>query len=189
MVRTCVCALALLALLVAPAAATDFALDKAHTQADFAVTHLGLGKVRGQIPLISGTLTTGANGLPATASATFDVTAIQTNDENRDRSLREKFFETAAYPTISFVERKATGTAANFQLTGDLTIHGVTKSVTLAGKLDGNAVIRGKQNVAFSATATIDRRDFGMTFGPVLDNQLIAGYEVTLDIEVTAIEK
>lgn len=176
-------------LAAAPAAATEYNLDKAHTQAEFAVTHLGLGRVRGVLPLISGTLTTGANGLPIAAQATFDVATLETHDDNRDRSLRDKYFEAATYPTVSFVERKITGTPANFALTGDLTLHGVTRSITLAGKIDGTQTLRGKQNVAFSATASIDRRDFGITFGQMLDNQLFAGYDVLIDLEVTAIEK
>ena len=183
MIRTLAFTAVALALLAGPASATDFALDKAHTQAEFAVTHLGLGRVRGIIPLISGTLTAGANGLPSAAQATFDVTTLETYDDNRNASLRDKYFEAATYPTVTFVERKITGTPANFALTGDLTIHGVTKSVTLTGKIDGVQTIRGKQNIAYSATTTIDRRDFGMTFGPLLDNQLIAGYAVTITIE------
>jgi polyisoprenoid-binding protein YceI len=188
MLRALVVSLAVL-LAAAPAAATEFALDKAHTQAEFAVTHLGLGRVRGVLPLISGTLTTSANGLPIAAEATFDVATLETHDANRDRSLREKYFEAAAYPTVSFVERKITGTPANFALTGDLTLHGVTKPVTLVGRIDGTQTLRGKQNVAFSATLQIDRRDFGITFGQMLDNQLFAGYDVLIDLEVTAIEK
>jgi polyisoprenoid-binding protein YceI len=189
MIRTLAFTAIALAVLAGPAAATDFTLDKAHTQAEFAVTHLGLGRVRGQLPLISGTLTTGPNGLPTAAQATFDVTTLQTYDDNRNASLRDKYFEAATYPTVTFVERKITGTPANFALTGDLTIHGITKSVTLNGKIDGVQTLRGKQNVAYSATVTIDRRDFGITFGPMLDNQLIAGYDVAIDLEATAIEK
>ena len=100
MLRAFVAAVAVL-LAAAPASATDFTLDKAHTQAEFAVTHLGLGRVRGQLPLISGTLTTGANGLPTAAQATFDVATLETYDDNRNRSLREKYFEATTYPPAS----------------------------------------------------------------------------------------
>jgi polyisoprenoid-binding protein YceI len=189
MIRTLAFAAVALAVLAGPASATDFTFDKAHTQAEFAVTHLGLGRVRGLLPLISGTLTTGANGLPTATQATFDVATLETYDDNRNASLRDKYFEAATYPTVTFVERRITGTPASFALTGDLTIHGITKSVTLNGKIDGVQTIRGKQNLAYSATTTIDRRDFGITFGPMLDNQLIAGYDVAIDLEATAVEK
>lgn len=187
MIRTMLAGAVLTVLLAAPASAADFALDKAHTQAQFTVVHLGLSKVNGLIPLISGTITVGANELPTAAQASFDVSQLQTYDDNRNASLRDRYFEAAKFPTVTFVERKITGTPDNFTMTGDLTIHGVTKSVELAGKLDGMATIRGKQNVAYSATTTIDRRDYGMTFGPLLDNQLIAGYQVTITIEAAGI--
>jgi polyisoprenoid-binding protein YceI len=187
MMRTLCSILALLLSLTAPAFAADFVLDKAHTQAQFTVVHLGLSKVNGLVPLISGTIAVGPNELPTGAQASFDVSQLQTYDDNRNASLRDRYFEAAKYPTITFVERKITGTPDNFTMTGDLTIHGVTKSVELAGKLDGMATIRGKQNVAYSATTTIDRRDYGMTFGPLLDNQLIAGYQVTITIEAAGI--
>jgi polyisoprenoid-binding protein YceI len=185
--RTLLAAAVLLAFFAAPAAAADFVLDKPHTQAQFTVVHLGFSKVNGLIPLVSGTMTVGPNNLPTAATATFDVTNLETYDPNRNASLRDRYFEAAKYPTITFVERKVTGTPDNFVMTGDLTIHGVTKTVDLAGKLEATVTIRGKQNIAYSATTQIDRRDFGMTFGPLLDNQLIAGNQVTITIEAAGI--
>lgn len=187
MIRTLLSCGLLLALLTGPVSAADFVLDKPHTQAQFTVTHLGLAKVNGLIPLISGTATIGANGLPSAISASFDVTSLETYDDNRNKSLRGDYFEADKYPTITFVERSITGTADNFMLTGDLTIHGVTKSVTLAGKTEGTQTIRGKLNIGYSATTTIDRRDFGITFFRMLDNQLIAGYPVLISIEAVAV--
>jgi polyisoprenoid-binding protein YceI len=177
----------LLALLTGPASAADYVLDKPHTQAQFTVTHLGLSKVNGLIPLISGTATIGANGLPSAVSASFDVTALETYDDNRNKSLRTDYFEVDKYPTMTFVERSISGTPDNFMLTGDLTLHGVTKSVTLAGKVEAMVTIRGKLNIGYSATTSIDRRDFGITFFRMLDNQLIAGYPVLITIETVAV--
>ncbi len=178
----------LVAAVAAPATAADYQLDKAHTQAEFVATHLEFSKVRGQVPLTSGTMTVGADNLPTAAMATFDMSALDSHDANRDASLRDKYLDTAKYPTITFVERTITGTAKSFTMTGDLTMHGVTKPVTLTGSLDGTATIRGKAQVAYSATGTIDRRDFGMSFGPLLDGQLIVGYNVAINLEVVAVQ-
>ena len=172
----------------APAFATDFTLEKAHTQAEFVVTHLALSKVHGQIPLATGTATIADNGLPSAINASFDLTAFGTGNGNRDADLRDHYFEVAKYPTITFVEKSVKGSPKAFTLTGDLTIHGVTKPVNIATTLDATAVVKGKKHYAYSGTTTIDRRDFGMTFGPLLDGNLIAGDEVTINFETDAQE-
>jgi len=189
MMRSTVATAVFLASLRLPALAGDFVLDKPHTQAEFIVTHLALSKVHGQIPMTSGTATIGANNLPTAINVTFDVASLDTHNDFRNGDLRDHYFEVAKYPTMTFVERQVQGTAASFKMTGDLTIHGVTKSVTVTGQMDGSAVVKGKRHVAYSGTATIDRRDFGMTFGPLLDGALIAGNEVTINLETDAIEQ
>jgi polyisoprenoid-binding protein YceI len=169
--------------------AADFVLDKPHTQAEFTAVHLAVSQVHGQIPLISGTATIGENNLPTAINATFDVAAVATNDTARDKSLRDSYFETAKYPTMTFVERQAKGTPADFTLTGDLTIHGVTKPVTLKAHVIGSGTIKGKKQIGYNGTTTIDRRDFGMTFGPLLDGALIVGNQITINVETDAVEQ
>lgn len=175
--------------LTAPASAASFVLEKPHTQAEFVVTHLGLSKVHGQIPLVSGTATIGANNLPTAINATFDVTNLNTENDARDKNLKDAYFQAPQYPTITFVEKSVSGTPAAFKLVGDLTIHGVTKTVTLNCTLDGAAVVNGKRHVAYSGTTQIDRRDFGMTFGPLLNGALIVGNAVTINVETDAAEQ
>jgi polyisoprenoid-binding protein YceI len=184
-----VLAAAFAAAMTAPAFATDATLDVPHTQAQFTVTHLALSKVHGQMPLVSGSVTFNDTGLPTASQATFDVKGVDSKDENRDKSLREDYLETAKYPTMTFVEKKVEGSPSAFKMTGDLTLHGVTKSVVLNGKVDGSAVVRGKKHFAYTATTVIDRRDFGIVFAKMLDNALFAGNEVTIDIEADATEK
>ena len=180
---------ALVAASVAPASAMDAVLDAAHTQANFTVTHLSLSRVHGQIPLVSGTATIGANDMPTASTATFDLTKVDSRDDNRDASLKKDYFETDKFPTMTFVEKKITGTPKAFVMTGDLTIHGVTKSIDLKGEIENVATVRGKHHVAYSAHGVIDRRDWGMTFARMLDNALFAGNEVTIDIDTDAGEK
>ena len=85
------------------------------------------------------------------------------------------------------MERGVKGTPAAFTMTGDLTIHGVTKSVSIACKLDGGRIERGRQNYAYTGTTTIDRRDFGMSLGPIVDGALFVGYPVTINFEAAAV--
>jgi polyisoprenoid-binding protein YceI len=177
------------AAMASPVLATDAVLNIPHTQAEFTVTHLAVSKVHGQIPLVSGTVTYNDAGMPTNADATFDMTGVDSRDSNRDNSLRTDYFETAKYPTMTFVEKKVEGTPKAFKMTGDLTLHGVTKSVVLTGNVDNSVMIGGKRHVGYSATTTIDRRDFGIVFAKMLDNQLFAGYDVTIDIETDAVEK
>jgi polyisoprenoid-binding protein YceI len=179
----------LAAAMIAPAAATDAVLDIPHTQAQFTVTHLALSRVHGQIPLISGTVTFNDAGLPTASSATFDMKNVNSQDVNRDTSLRQDYLETDKYPTMTFVEKKIDGTPAAFKMTGDLTLHGVTKSVVLTGSVVNSLVVKGKRHIAYTANTTIDRRDFGIVFAKMLDNQLFAGDSVAIEIDTDAGEK
>ena len=183
--RTILATALLLAFFAAPASAADYVLDKPHTQAQFTVVHLGFSKVNGLIPLISGTMTVGPNNLPTAATATFDVTNLETYDANRNASLRDRYFEADKYPTITFVERKITGTPENFVMTGDLTIHGVTKSVVLKVDLLGfGPGMMGAQLSGWDATTTIDRTDFGVN-GPAMLGKAL-GNEVAITISIEA---
>lgn len=189
MIKRFVVAGVLAAAMIATAGATDALLDIPHTQAQFTVTHLALSRVHGQIPLISGTASFNDAGLPTASSATFDMKNVNSQDVNRDNSLRADYLETDKYPTMTFLEKKIDGTPAAFKMTGDLTLHGVTKSVVLTGKVVNSLVVKGKRHFAYSASTTIDRRDFGIVFAKMLDNQLFAGYAVEIDIDTDAGEK
>jgi polyisoprenoid-binding protein YceI len=171
------------------ASAADYTLDPVHTQAVFVVTHLAVSKVHGQIPLTSGTLSIGANDLPTAGTATFDVTRLDSNDPNRDKSLMsENYLDAQKYPTMTFVVRKVDGTPQAFTLTGDLTVHGVTKTVALKGSEVGAAIVKGQRHIGYTATTTFDRRDFGITFATFTGGSLIAGYDVDVSIDVDAVQ-
>jgi polyisoprenoid-binding protein YceI len=185
MLRQLAFAIALAATTTAAAGAAQYTFDPLHTRASFTVTHLTISKVNGTFPLTDApqTLDIGAGDLPTAGTVTFDVNAMDTGDDRRNASLKTQYLDAAKYPTMTFVVRKVEGTPQAFTLTGDLTLHGVTKPVVLKGSVVGTATIRGKRQIGYSATTTIDRRDFGISFGPVLDGSLIAGYDVAIDIE------
>jgi polyisoprenoid-binding protein YceI len=187
-----VLAAAFVVALAAPALAADYAVDPNHTQATFTVTHLTISRVNGKIPLASGTVTLADNDEPTAINTTLSVKDIDTQSADRDKDLRSAaWFDTDKYPTMTFVSKSITGTPQNFNVVGDLTFHGVTKSVTLVGKTLGKITdARGRTHVGFSAGTTIDRRAWGLNFAASTPGgNLIAGYDVTVDLNVEVVGK
>ena len=189
MLRSLAFTLALTLGAVGTAAAADFVVDTIHSQAQFTVTHLALSKVRGVVPMTASTVSIGANGMPTAADASFDLRKVESHDENRDRSIRNDIFETDKFPNMTFTATKFDGTPQAFKMTGNLTIHGVTRAVTLDVKSEGSATLRGKKHYAFTGSTTIDRRDWGMHFARAVDGALFAGNDVLITLEIDALEK
>ena len=185
-------AAALFAGLAVPAFAADYAVDANHTQATFTVTHLAISRVSGKVPVTSGTVTLGATDLPTAVSVTFSAKDIDTQSADRDRDLRsDNWFDVEKFPTMTFVSKTISGTPQAFTIVGDLTMHGVTKPVTLTAKTLGKMTdARNRTHVGYSATGTLDRRDWGLNFGKTTPGgSLIAGNDVTLDINVEVVSK
>jgi polyisoprenoid-binding protein YceI len=185
-------AAALFAACTVPAFAADYAIDASHTQATFTVTHLAISRVTGKIPLIAGTVSLTESGLPTAINTTLSVKDIDTQSADRDRDLRSAdWFEVDKYPTMTFVSKSVSGTPQAFTVVGDLTFHGVTKPVTLTGKELGKVSdARGKTHVGYTAGTTIDRREWGLNWGRTTPGgELIAGYDVTVDLNVEVVSK
>jgi polyisoprenoid-binding protein YceI len=175
-----------------PAFAADYTFDPVHTTAEFSVTHLAITKVTGKIPVVSGSLTTGANDMPTAASVTLSAKDLDTREADRDQELHgPDWLDVTKYPTITFVAKKIEGTPQVFTMMGDLTIHGVTQPVTLAGQFVGKVTDgRGHTHAGYSATTTIDRRQWGLNWGKTTPGgALIAAYDVAITINVDAIQK
>ncbi|MEA2666414.1 MAG: hypothetical protein QOI11_3358 [Candidatus Eremiobacteraeota bacterium] len=191
MLRRIALTAALAAALTGPAAAADYAVDPAHSQATFTVSHLTVTKVSGQIPVQNAVVSTGPNDLPTKVEATLDLRGIDTREPDRDKQLRsDDFFDVAKYPALTFVSKKIEGTPGAFTVGGDLTFHGVTKPVVLAAKLEGKVTDgRGRTHLGYSATTTIDRRDWGLNWGKTTGGALIVGNEVTINLTVEAVSK
>jgi polyisoprenoid-binding protein YceI len=192
LLRRSALAAVLAAALAAPALAADYAVDPNHTQATFTVTHLAISRVNGKIPVTGGTISIGANGLPSAISVTLSAKDIDTNSADRDRDLRGgDWFEVDKYPTMTFVSKSVSGTPQSFTVNGELTMHGMTKPVTLTAKELGKMTdARGRTHVGYSASATLDRRDWGLNWGKTTPGgSLIAGNDVTIDINAEAVSK
>jgi polyisoprenoid-binding protein YceI len=168
-----------------------YVIDPAHTEVGFVARHLIGTKVRGRFTEASGTFTVAENPEDSTLEAQVSAASIHTNQSMRDDHLRTNdFLDVANYPTLSL---KSTGikrvSDSEWILTGDLTIRGVTKSVDFDLEFlgEGPAMAEGKTVVGFSATGTIDRRDFGVNFNhSLLDGSVVVGNKVVIELEVEA---
>jgi polyisoprenoid-binding protein YceI len=175
-----------------PALAADFQLDPAHSSIQFQVRHLGISKVRGEFTDFDASFSY-EPGKPASwqAEATIQATSIDTQNEQRDTHLRSPdFFDVAEYPTITFKSTGIEMTGENTaRLKGNLTIRGVTKPVVLDLETSGTIVDPwGNTRAGFSASGTINRQDFGLTWNKVLETGgLVVGNDVGIAIEIEGI--
>ncbi|MGD0256003.1 MAG: YceI family protein [Acidimicrobiales bacterium] len=168
-----------------------YVVDGAHTEVGFVARHLVGTKVRGRFGEFSGTFTVAENPEASTLEAEVKPASIHTNQTMRDDHLRTNdFLDAETYPTLTL---KSTGlkkmTDTEWKLFTDLTIHGVTKPVEFDLEFlgEGPSTQEGKTVVAFSATAEIDRRDFGVSFNrSLLDGSVVVGNKVKIELEVEA---
>ena len=185
--------LAALLTIPAPAATTTWQIDPLHTAAGFAVKHLMIATVRGQFKGVTGTVTWDDQDVSkSTVDVTIDATTVDTGEPKRDADLKsDHFFEVAKYPTITFKSNKVEPiSAGKLKITGDLTIHGITKEVVLDIEGPSGAIKDqwGKTRVAANATTKVNRQDFGVKWNANIDGGgVVVSDEViiTIDLEMT----
>ncbi len=178
--------------MISSAQTSNWKIDPAHSGADFSIRHMGMTNVHGKFTNVNGAVTIDEKDFSkSSVNATVDVSTVNTGVDKRDAHLKSAdFFEVAKYPTMTFVSKKISGSGDEYHVIGDLTLHGVTKTVDLTmekpGKeqtgMDGKSIHRG-----FSATTTIHRQDFGLTWNGTLksgDNMLGDDVKVELDVEI-----
>lgn len=169
-----------------------YAIDAAHSEVGFQVKHLGISNVDGRFSDVDGTVTVPAGGGLAdmAVEATIQAASIDTRNDDRDEHLRSPdFFDAARFETLTFRSTGVTPTGGSgFQMTGDLTMHGQTHPVTLDGTYAGSAADpMGTRKVAFSATGTVDRTQWGLTWNKALEaGGVVVSDEVQLTLEVEA---
>jgi polyisoprenoid-binding protein YceI len=161
--------------------------DSAHSEVDFSIKHLAISNVRGHFGKVDVTINYDEKDVTkSSVQATIDVTGIDTGEAARDNDLKtESFFDVEKFPTATFASTSVAKTSTGLKVNGNLTLHGVTKPIVL--NIDGpTASVTGmdkKPHVGFSATATINRSDFGIgSKVPVA----IVGDEVKLTIDLDA---
>ena len=187
--RTILVTTALLVLPLAAVAQQTWQIDPAHTNAEFSVRHLGISTVRGSFTKTTGTVQYDPADPSKTAiDATIDANSIDTRNENRDKDLRsDHFFDVQKFPTLTFKSKAAQASGpGKMKVTGDLTIHGVTKEVVLNVEGPSSPVKdqRGNLHVGASASTVVNRSDFGMT-----GYQGMVGNEITINIDVEVLQR
>jgi len=186
MSRTLLAFAATLLLAASAAAQETWKIDPAHSAAQFSVRHLGISTVRGAFTKVSGSAQFDeANPGKSSVQATIDAASVDTRVEMRDKDLRSpNFLDVEKYPTITFQSKKVDAAGeGKLKVTGDLTIHGVTKEVVL--DVDGpSAAMKdpwGNMRRGASATTKISRKDFGVNGAPMAVGDDIT---ITLDVEM-----
>jgi polyisoprenoid-binding protein YceI len=179
----------------AVAATSTWQIDPQHSSAQFAVRHLGLSTVRGAFSKLSGTMVRDDQDITnSSVEVTIDVNTVDTREPDRDKDLRsERFFDVAHFPTMTFKSKKVEQVApGKLRVTGDLTIRGTTKEVTL--DVDGpTAPVKdpwGNQRLAATATTKINRQDYGVKWNAKLDSGgVVVGDEVNITLDIEMIQK
>lgn len=182
-----------------PASLITWKLDPAHSGAEFKVRHMMISNVKGSFSGLSGTLTehTADSTLSkieaAIDVAAIDVAAISTGDAQRDAHLKSAdFFDVEKFPTMTFKSTSVKPKGeAEYEVTGDLTLHGVTRPVTFA--VDGPSAPGkdpwGNTRIGLSATAKINRKDFGLNWNAALETGgILVGEEVSISLDVQFIQ-
>ena len=172
--------------------AGTWALDTSHTEAAFSVRHAGISKVRGSVAVTGGTLVVGDDLAASSVSVTLDPSTVTTGDANRDGHLKTgDFFDIEKFGEWTFVSTSAHADGSDYVIVGDLTIHGVTKSVELATEFNGTAVDPyGNVRAGFEATTTISRKEFGLTYNAALEaGGVLISDKVVISLDVSAIKQ
>lgn len=174
--------------------ASTWNIDPAHASANFTVKHMMITNVTGRLGDVKGSVELDDKDVTKSkVEATIDVAGINTNMGKRDDHLKSPdFFDVAKFATITFKSTKIEKTGEKLKITGDLTLHGVTKPVTLDTELSGEVKnpFSDATTRAASATATINREDFGLAWNkPMANSGLLVGKDVKISLEIELTKK
>ena len=175
-------------------AQTGWGLDKAHSSVNFSVTHMVVSEVDGSFKAFTADVKSGKPDFSDLATTfTIDVNSVVTGEDKRDGHLKSAdFFDAAKYPNITFKSTSIKKISdKKYELTGDLTLHGVTKSVKWDVKYNGTIKDPyGNNRAGFKATTTINRKDYGVSWNKTLDAGGVAvSDEVALTVNVELTKK
>ena len=170
-----------------------YTIDGAHSAAQFSVRHLMVSNVRGAFSKVAGTIQYDARNLGASkVEATVDINSVDTREPKRDEHLKSAdFFDAAKYPTMTFKSKQVSKAGDKVLVKGDLTLHGVTREVTLT--LDGAPQeVKdpwGATRIGTQATTKINRKDFGLLWNKNLDGGgVMIGDEVSITLDIEAVK-
>ena len=170
-----------------------YAIDASHSRFGFVARHAMVTKVRGSFNDFEGTATIdGSNPAASSVQVSISVDSIDTRNKQRDDHIRTNdFLDVANHPRITFVSTSITHDGGNdFEVTGDLTIRGITKSVTLPLEFQGEASDPfGNRRIGFEGSVVINRKDWGVNWNAALEaGGVLVSEKVTLEFEISAVK-
>lgn len=170
-----------------------WAVDPTHSSVEFSVKHLGIATVKGVFREFAGTLEIGEDVAASRASGTVQVASVDTNEAQRDEHLRSPdFFDVATYPELTFASTAIRPVDEDvFEIDGELTLHGVTKPMTLTAEVQGfEQDPWGNQRVGLEVTGQLKRSDYGMTFNQALGSgNVLVSDKVKLSLDISAVKQ
>lgn len=167
--------------------AGTYEVDTAHSTVGFEIPHMVISSVDGNFETFDGKITLADKFEKSSVVANVEAKSINTANAKRDDHLRSAdFFDVKKHPKIKFESTEIKGSPESFKLTGNLTLHGVTKKVTFDGKLNG-VVDDGKNDRAgFTASTVINRQDYGLTWSKAIEAGPVVGDELKLVLKIAA---
>lgn len=167
-------------------------VDSDHSTVGFSVTHMTVSKTTGRFMDVAGFIEMDTDSMNVKAiDAVIKTASVSTNHKKRDAHLRgEDFFDVKKYPTMTYKMKSYKKTGDEYTAVGDLTLHGITKEITLVGNLNGVSKDPwGNMRAGFSARGKINRKDFGMVWNTVLDNGgMVVGDDVAIILDIECIK-
>jgi polyisoprenoid-binding protein YceI len=167
-----------------------WAIDPVHSDVGFSVRHLMVSKVRGHFRTFEGQIVTAENPLESSATITIDVASIDTGNQQRDDDLRSgTFLDVKNHPTMTYQSTSVRAAGDHYLVDGDLSLHGVTRQVTLKVEVNGfGPDPYGGTRAGFSAQGEISRKDFGIDIDMPLDGGgVVLGDKIELTLEAEAV--
>lgn len=169
-----------------------YTVDPAHSRVEFSVKHLGIANVKGSFDGFEGQLVVDGDIASAKATGSVDVATVDTKEAARDEHLRSAdFFDAAQFPKMSFTSTAISATGDDeFEITGDLTLHGITKPITLKAEVQGTETDPwGNERVGLEITGKLDRSDYDMKFNQALGSgNMLVSDKVKLTLDISAVK-
>jgi len=176
-----------------PAPTNRWSADPAHSEVGFRVRHLGITWVNGKFRQWTADISYDpANPEAASVTARIVSSSIDTGNERRDNDLRGGYLATDSFPEITFISRsvqRVPGSPDRLRITGDFTMRGITRPVTLDTEVGGILSTSRGRRTAFTATTTLKRQDYGITLNRLMEGAQVVGDDVHITIDLEAVEQ